>query len=255
VAPDELLRARGIHGLLDQLALWVERAARVELIAPTQGWEPTRRDHIDDLVVVDSAWLSTLPNRDAETRVLNATFSGFGKGAATAYGIVALQFATPLRPSFMDDLEAQPGRTICIAAWSGKLPSGKPFIADRYEPETVTDVGSLHARALGLGCGPQLASSLKLLQSRLKDHSFRQAIPIAIIIMARRPCPLIGQGTRWELPPYIIETAGRDDLGPASTKPVRLAMHREAISAGLLRRASGYTAAAETKPWSLLGGS
>jgi len=69
VAPDELVRARGIHGLLDQLALWLERAARVELIAPTQGWEPTRRDHIDDIVVVDTEWLPTLPKRDAETRV------------------------------------------------------------------------------------------------------------------------------------------------------------------------------------------
>lgn len=253
VAPDELLRARGIHGLLDQLALWLERAARVELIAPTQGWEPTRRDHIDDLVVVDSAWLSTLPKRDAETRVLHATFSGFGKGAATAYGIVALQTTTPIRSSFMDDLEEQPGRTICIAAWSGKLPSGQPFLAGTYEPETVTDVGSLHARAHGLGCGPQLASSLKLLLSRLKDRPFRQAIPVAIIIMARRPCPVIGQGSDWELLPYIVEITGRDDLGPTGTKPVRLAMHREAISPALLRRASGDTAAAETKPWSLLG--
>lgn len=253
VSPDELLRARGIHGLLDQLALWLERAARVELIAPTQGWEPTRRDHIDDIVVVDTGWLPTLPKRDAETRIFEAIFSTFQKEAGTAYGIVALTRTTPLRPTFVHDLAAQPRRTICLTAWSGKLPSGQPFVAAKYEPETVTDIASLQARAHRLGCGPQIASSLQMLQSRLGADRFRIPIPVAIIMMARRPCPVIGQNSIWELLPYIIEVSGGDDLGPASTKPVRLAMHRDAISPALLRRASGDTGPETPKPWTLLG--
>lgn len=253
VAPDELVRARGIHGLLDQLALWLDRAARVELIAPTQGWEPTRRDHIDDIVVVDTAWLPTLPKRDAETRIFEATFSSFDKGAGTEYAIVALTSTTPLRPTFMRDLAARPRRTICLTAWSGKLPSGQPFIADQYEPETVMDIASLQARAHRLGCGPQLASLLQMLQSRLGVGRFRPPIPVAVIMMARRPCPVIGQGSIRELLPYIIEVTGGDDLGPASTKPVRLAMHRDAISPALLRRASGDAGPVTSKPWTLLG--
>ena len=253
VAPAEMLRARGIYGLLDQLTLWLERAARVELIAPTQGWEPTRRDRIDDIVVVDTAWLGTLPKREAETRIFEATFSSFKKRAGNEYGIVALTSTTPLRPTFMKDLVTQPRRTICLTAWSGKLPSGQPFVADRYEPETVTDVASLQARTHRLGCGPQLASSLQLLQSRLIAGRYVTPIPVAIIVMARRPCRVIGQGSIWELLPYIIEVSGGDDLGPASTKPVRLAMHREAISPALLRRASGDMVAEPLKPWTLLG--
>lgn len=253
VAPEELLRARGIHGLLDQLALWLERAARVELIAPTQGWEPTRRDCFDDIVVVDTAWLPTLPKRDAETRFFEAILSTFQNEAGTAYGIVALTSTTPLRTTFMKDLAAHSRRTICIAAWSGKLPSGQPFVAAQYEPETVTDIASLQARAHRLGCGPQLASSLQMLQSRLGAGRFGIPRPVAIIMMARRPCPVIGQGSIWELLPYIVEVSGGDDLGPASTKPVRLAMHRDAISPALLRRASGDTGPDAPKPWTLLG--
>jgi len=253
VAPAELLQARGIHGLLDQLVLWLERAARVELIAPTQGWEPARRDHIDDIIVVDSTWLTSLPKRDAETRVFEARFSTFGKGAGTAHGIVALTGTTPLRPTFMKELAAHPRSTICLTAWSGKLPSGQPFVAGHYAPETVTDVGSLLAHAHRLGCGPQLASSLQLLQSRLTAGRYATPIPVAIIILARRPCSVIGQGSIWELLPYIIEVSGDDDLGAASTKPVRLAMHREAISPALLRRASGDAGVETPKAWTLLG--
>lgn len=254
VSLDELLRARGVHGLLDQLVLWLERAARVELIAPIHGWEPTRRDHIDDIVVAAAGWLTALPRRDAETRVFEATCTSFGSLPALAYGIAVTTQPTPLRSTFMSDLAARPRRTICIAAWSGKLPTGQPFIADRYEPETVTDLASLHARAQRLGCGPQLASTLQLLQSRLDvDRRFKLPVPVALILLARRPCTVIGQASVWELLPYIMEISGGDDLGPTSAKPVRLAMHRETISPALLQRASGDEIQAATKPWTLLG--
>jgi len=253
VSTDEVQRAQGVHGLLDQLALWLERAARVELIEPKQGWEPTRRDHIDDIIVADAGWLAKLPKRDAETRVFEATFSDFGAGSAKAYGIVALTTATPLRATLMQDLAAQPRRTFCMVAWSGKLPSGEPLVAGQYEPETVSDIAALHARAHRLGCGPQLASSLQLLESRLRAGRFSKPIPLAILVMARRPCPVIGQDTVWELLPYMIELSGGDDLGRDSTKPVRIAMQRQPIGSALLRRAAGDPRTDASKPWTLLG--
>jgi len=203
--------------------------------------------------VIDTGWMPSLPKRDAETRVFDATFSTFKKGEKTTYGIVALTSTTPLRTTFMKELAAQPRRTICLTAWSGKLPSGQPFVAHQYEPEMVTDIASLQARGHRLGCGPQLASSLQMLQTRLTAGRFRTPIPVAIMMMARRPCPVIGQGSIWELLPYIVEVSGGDDLGPASTKPVRLAMHRDAISPALLRRASGDTQPETPMPWTLLG--
>ena len=49
----ELMGSQGVCALVDQLSLWLERAARLELIDPTQGWEPVRRDLIDDIIVAD----------------------------------------------------------------------------------------------------------------------------------------------------------------------------------------------------------
>jgi hypothetical protein len=68
-SPRELLRTRGILGLVEQLAEWLERAAVVQLIDPSQGWEPTRRDRIDDVVIADSVWLTGLPSRDGGCHV------------------------------------------------------------------------------------------------------------------------------------------------------------------------------------------
>ena len=63
-SPRELLRTRGILGLVEQLAEWLERAAFVQLIDPSQGWEPTRRDHIEDVIIADGAWLTGIADPD-----------------------------------------------------------------------------------------------------------------------------------------------------------------------------------------------
>jgi Prokaryotic E2 family A len=249
----ELYLARGVHGLLDQLVLWLERAARLELIAFEQGWEPTRRDHLDDIVVADANWLYTLPRRHGEAQVFEAAFAASPRKPGGPYAVVVGKKATPLRATLLQEFASRENLTIGIAAWSGKLPSGQPFIADQYEPETVTDVSALHARAHRAGCGPELASKLQLLQSRLRGGRLSKPLPVAIVLMARRPCPVIGQDSVWELIPYIVELSGSDDLGPESKKPVRIAMHRQTIGAKLLRRATGEVIDNNAKPWTLLG--
>lgn len=74
---NELMRSRGIWGLIDQLALWLERAARVQLIDPKQGWEPVRRDSIDDVVVTDSDLLREAVRREAGCEARWSTFCTF----------------------------------------------------------------------------------------------------------------------------------------------------------------------------------
>jgi hypothetical protein len=59
-SPRELLRSRGILGLVEQLASWLDKAAMVELIDSKQGWEPVRRDHVEDVLVAEGAWLKSL---------------------------------------------------------------------------------------------------------------------------------------------------------------------------------------------------
>ena len=252
-SPAELMRSRGMHGLVDQLVLWLERAARVELIAPQQGWEPTRRDQIDDIVVLDGEWLRQLPGRESEAHAFEAVFMRHEARGARSYAVAASTRKTPLRQTLLQDLVASRPPTLCLVAWSGKLPSGHPFVADQYEPENVCDVAGLHRRAARLGCGPVLASQLQLLQSRLRAGRVERPIPVGIVLMARRPCPVIGEGSPWELIPYIVEISGVDDLGAESTTPVRIAVHRQAIGPELLRRVSGDWTGVPPKSWTLLG--
>jgi hypothetical protein len=70
-SPRELLRLRGILGLVEQLADWLDKAATLDLIDPKQGWEPVRRDHIEDVIVSDGAWLKSLARTDAGCSAFN----------------------------------------------------------------------------------------------------------------------------------------------------------------------------------------
>jgi hypothetical protein len=54
------MRSQGVSALVDQLSLWLERAARIQLIDPTQGWEPIRRDFVDDIMVADAGALRAM---------------------------------------------------------------------------------------------------------------------------------------------------------------------------------------------------
>lgn len=82
-SPRDLIRLRGPQALIVQLADWLEKAARAELINPTQGWEPVRRDHLDDYVEVDP---------DALRSRVDA------KGGGAFYHDQRRQFALLLRP-------------------------------------------------------------------------------------------------------------------------------------------------------------
>jgi hypothetical protein len=59
----ELVQQQGLAGILNQLVLWLENAALGRLIDPQHGWEPVRRDSLDDFVVADAAHLRSLVTR------------------------------------------------------------------------------------------------------------------------------------------------------------------------------------------------
>ena len=45
---------RGLGGIIDQIVTWLINAALGTLINPKQGWEPVRRDSLDDFVIADT---------------------------------------------------------------------------------------------------------------------------------------------------------------------------------------------------------
>ena len=46
----ELLHQRGFIGIVNQIMSWLERAAFNELLDTNQGWEPVRRDHLENII-------------------------------------------------------------------------------------------------------------------------------------------------------------------------------------------------------------
>ncbi|WP_262048159.1 thiamine biosynthesis protein ThiF [Bradyrhizobium sp. Bra78] len=259
-SPRELLRLRGILGLVEQLADWLDKAATLDLIDAKQGWEPVRRDHIEDVVVSDGAWLKSLARTDAGCSAFKVRYLALQDDGADTYWITLRRSErVALGPDISDEFtfkqidDARTGSGIALVGWSGKKPDGSPFLADRYVPETVATMDDLLDRAKLLGCRDHLEPMLLLLQKRFRESRMKVAVPLVVVMLARRPYPVIGSQSLYELCPYVVELRGKDDLSGRSPKIVRPAMHREDISDALMRRASGEEEGGKPAPWSLVG--
>ncbi|NOJ39064.1 Mov34/MPN/PAD-1 family protein [Bradyrhizobium australiense] len=258
-SPREILRVRGMGGLFEQLVDWLDKAAMAQLIDPQHGWEPVRRDGIDDVIVADAGWLTRMPTRDGGCLAFPAWYYSYGTGPMTHR--IGLSETAPV--ALGQNIVAEwrfvrvgetgyRGNTHALVAWSGKTAAGQPFVADRYLPETVSSIDELLARATELGCREFLEPKLGILQTRVSASKLRMEQPIAVLLLARRPCDVIGTGSPIEICPYVVELRGKDALAKGSGKPVRSAMHREEVSPELLRRAAGDNGKA-LRPWTLIG--
>ncbi|WP_441514319.1 Mov34/MPN/PAD-1 family protein [Bosea sp. TAF32] len=253
----ELIRARGFPGLVDQLVDWLRKAALVQLIDPTIGWEPTRRDHVRDHVVADLEPLSALPERDPGSAVFETRFVGTADGSAfvvhlsdrrAALSPAGLNLRYARRPGRDGEPGCYFGNGHALVAWPGRS-----MIAGRYAPETVTDLASLYDRAALFGCADGLARLLKLVSNRLAGTKFAVTTPLLVILLARRPCNLIGTISPIEICPYVVSLHGCDDLSRRGKATVAPASLQERIGIGLLRRASGDHPGDARLPWTLLG--
>jgi hypothetical protein len=259
-SPREVLRVRGIGGLFEQLVDWLDKAAMAQLIDPRHGWEPVRRDGVDDVIVAEAAWLTGLPMREGGCSVFPATYYVSRGANLFTYRIGLPKAASgPLGPELAGKWRfrkvgdhGETGNTHALVAWSGKLPSGPPFIANCYLPETVTTIDELLIRAEELGCREFLEPKLNILQRRISGVTLKEGQPIAVLLLARRPFEVIGTSSPIEICPYVVELLGGEALSSGSAKSVRTAMHREEVSTELLRRAAGDDGNA-LRPWTLIG--
>jgi hypothetical protein len=77
-------------------------------------------------------------------------------------------------------------------------------------------------------------------------------VPLVVVLLPRRPYPVIGTACEIEICPYVVELMGDDALTKGSGKVVRAAALRDDITVPLLRRASGDPDQASYK-WTLIG--
>lgn len=252
-SPREVIQARGFLGLVEQLVIWLERAASLDLNDPSQGWEPVRRDSIDDLVACDGDAIRArvTPNGGVEYWFNSYVHYEKGDTFKILLGSKPIDPANSISLIKRDEDEDPGGAGLAITAWPGST-HGVPIVTSLYLPETVETVGELLARAELYGCKDELLSGLATLRALHVAAQAAPRFPLLIILLARRPYPLVGSLSNIEICPYLIDVnVGQDFLDLAT--PVRLVAQRETINVGLLRRTSRDNPDLATRPWTLIG--
>jgi proteasome lid subunit RPN8/RPN11 len=248
---NELFHNEGLWSIVNQLVDWLEKAARDELIDPIQGWEPIRRDILQDIVVADSNILRGLVTSKSSFHFFQFVYLKMpllqeGDGHAPYFLHGEIQDQTKVNKlTFRDRFQelsfqrgTTTGRSLAIVATPGKLSSGKPHIADQYHPEDVTDLASLQQRAEEYGCANSLKEALSHLQLCAEDFRCTASFPVIVILCARRPYNLIGQPSNIELIPYRLEIKAPRLFSTKNDTHVFPVSHREAISPALLQQFS-----------------
>lgn len=253
----ELIQSRGIEGLIDQLVDWLDKAAMLKLNDPATGWEPVRRDNIDDLMIVDGGSMRAFANSIGGCIAARTTFFQLGEETQHLFLIdhrscetIDLDKAQYLRQQRGEKIWQ--GTSVGLIAWAPDVSPGQPFLADSYLPETVTTIHDLRDRANSYGCGPQLEPKLDLL-ALLADGGKLSGFPLAITFLARRPYNVIGTDSPVELCSYLVDLTALRDITKLDQVPVRICGLREQLSVDILRRASGLAEAGDRARWTLIG--
>jgi len=251
--PHDLLRFRGMEGIVRQVSDWLEKAASGSLM-DADRWEPVRRDRVGDWVEVDTDFVRGLVTSDGgfafsrlEYVPYNLSEDALGYAASIERSRLTLS-----QVKFDQLIKRASEHGLCITLWPGKDTSGDPFIADRYLPETVETMNGLWACATGYGLRDRMSAALQLLHSRFGRDGWKIPLLVCFLLVARRPRVLNGPNSPLEILPYLVRVHSAAEFVETSAHPVRPAALRETVSRKLLALVSG-AADIGPKQWTLLG--
>lgn len=252
--PGDLLRYSGIGRIVEQIADWLEKAASGSLINFDQGWEPIRRDTINDMIEVDPAFIRNLVNRDGGFAFTLIQHAAIQLPNADRYrAAVVDQAGIALSHLNIQKLLSNTKVAgLSVTVWAGRKPSGGPQINVDYKPETVTTVAGLFARSADYALRERLQSAISLVKRALGTRKLTSPLVLTVFLVVRRPVDVIGQRSPLELIPYVLEVNSADDLSEQGHHPIRPAAIRDAVSRSLLASVAGE-ADVGRKSWSLLG--
>lgn len=263
---DEYFLEVGLLSLVDQLSLWLERAAKGSLINESQGWEPIVRNRLRGELIMDADFVRNLVDRRGGCAILGAQqlrsspadgdldvdVSIFGRVFPDRMPLNHTQ-QSPL--VLVEQLGSHQRKSLgpAIVVWPGRHPDGSLIEASEYFPETVATLGDLLDRADELQCLTPLRTALERLDRVLDGHTLDYPVPIPVILCVRRPIALINSDASIELLPYMFDLrieAGRAPLLDQRELPVIPVAQLDALSPQLFRTASG---APETPAVAILG--
>lgn len=249
----------GIFHLVEQLAVWLRKAAVSSLIDPEQGWEPTLRRDYRHAIEIDAHAARAVVDRQGGWGTWRARFMRRGLAEATLDSgadvwVTSAGERVPLTHKAEDGSftsrrphsDIAVGNTVVAIVWPDKNPDGLPFVSARYLPENVETFGDLRRRAEELGCRRGLETFLGSLERSFAGMHLSPPIPVGIVLCARRPIRLIGTESDIELVPFVVEiraTQKREALlMNGDSEAVGAATHYQTLTKPLLQRLSGAAA-------------
>lgn len=246
----------GIFQLVEQLAIWLRKAAISGLIDPAQGWEPMLRRDFRDIVEIDADAARNSVTRSGGWIAWQGRFFRHGAAEACLNGAAETWVSSKGKPtpliqkpndstfrSRQTDPGTSLGNTVVGVIWPDKNPDGTPSISATYLPESVATLRDLRARAVELGCGRGLETFLANVERSFAGLVLLAPIPIGIVLCVRRPIHLIDSTSDIELLPYVVEIRANDRRASLFTmgddEPVSSAMHYQSLTPSLLQTLSG----------------
>ncbi len=240
----DILHSEGIHRIIDQISVWLGNARDNSLIDFSQGWEPMRRSGHDHLLRVDI--LPLIQKMDMGRvqiyRVWNIwTKQNFSLGQSPSKLGNVLQ-SKDIR-AFCNSIKAGEGSTsgytfmaICCA---NKNDGNLPEPLGVYLPDTVQTYADLECRAQQYGCGDSFSQLTSNLRHAISGMGNNQGFSAYIVLPVRRPAPLIGTPTDYELLAYRVKLSDAAAFDNTKEINVEAVSFITPLSSDLLRRTSG----------------
>ena len=251
----ELLHQEGFAGLLNQTALWLDRAASGDLIDREQGWEPMRRDSFGDYLVADADLLRSLVSIRRGYQFQRAQLKLHGNHVYGRVSDKRIEVGHRAASTLFSGNHVGLRNSLALVVWPPNGTSRSDVICNNYCPETVDSLGDLMCRAAEYGCAQGLDSGLTQLRLYLSKHLRTGSFILAVFLLARRPFHLVGSQSPIELCPYVIDVTAPNHFAAGDAMPVRPATHLDPVSRPLLAQMSGEDSMAKSRRvrWSLIG--
>jgi hypothetical protein len=241
----ELLHSEGIFGLIGQMSEWLKNAGRQSLINLAQGWEPMRRDHLNDHIFLDPESLLNSKKFGRHhlyystcwrVKSTGGTLSSYPRrwdGAVVQPQQFQKLFDT--KP-ISEDIEER--QSLVVVCWPSSAGDELPAVNDQYLPDTVETVADLNSRVYELGCTQAFEAFSGNINQVAKQTASELMLPILLIFPVRRPTHLIGSNSEYEFICYKVEATTPAMFSDTSAR-VFAVTFLSPVTKDLLRRTSG----------------
>jgi len=258
-AMDEYHMAAGLPGVLNQLVIWMHKAAKRKLVDRSSGWEPTYRIASDYRIFLDSKALVALADQSGGAHILEAPYFEKEEESVSRYSDIpsidgSYAFEANRDKMQNDSFMRSQGFNGSLggAYWVAHKGTDETGLVSQHFPENISDHVALQNRIVEMGAGIKdciyvLLQTVSEIMAGAEYRAWRTVgtfVPIPVFLLVRRPFNIIGSESNIEILSYIIEYPFGCDPVPLVTG-TRLATVRTArtfplFSRDLLSRMDDY---------------